>query len=110
MAPRFRLLVVVYLTGDNGVARGILRDLGPERMFVECAVTFPLGSRIWVTFVEESAGYELSVLAEVVSRGFIGSAGPSATITARRMGLRVIQFDAKGSDLGLLGGRVVEPQ
>jgi hypothetical protein len=107
VAARPTLAFPVFLSSDAGLARAIARKLDPDGMFVEAPAAFPLGGRIWVTFFEESAGYELSVLAEVRFLAYAGEGGGPGPGTAIGMGLRFIEFDAKGCDVPLLGRREV---
>ena len=107
---RFDKVFAVYLTGDNGLARGIARNISDGGMFIETREPFPLGSKIWITFTEDTSGTELSALAEVRYQCFLNYAGPPGANALRGMGIRFVQFDAKTSDLGLLGQRQVVMQ
>lgn len=109
-AGRFDKVFAVYLLGDNGIARGIARNISDGGMFIETREPFPLGSKIWVTFTDEGTGSELSAHAEVRFQCFLNYAGPPGANSVRGMGVRFLQFDAKGGDLGMLGERTVVMQ
>lgn len=104
-ASRFDKVFAVYLTGDEGLARGIARNISDGGMFIETREPFPLGSQIWVTFSDEVTGAELSALAEVRYQCFLQYAGPPGKNALRGMGVRFVSFDAHQADLGITGQR-----
>jgi Tfp pilus assembly protein PilZ len=107
---RFDKVFAVYLQGDSGLARGIARNISDGGMFIETREPFPLGSRIWVTFTDEATGSELSAQAEVRFQCFLNYAGPPGANSVRGMGVRFVEFEAKGSEPGVLGVRSVVMQ
>ena len=109
-SSRFDKVFAVYLTGDAGLARGIARNISDGGMFIETREPVPLGSRIWVTFSDDTTGSELSALAEVRYQCFLNYAGPPGQNALRGMGVRFVGFDAKDADLGITGQRAVTMQ
>jgi hypothetical protein len=79
-------------------------------MFIETREPFPLGTRIWITFADDSTGTELSVLSEVRYQCFLNYAGPPGQNALRGMGIRFVQFDAQGESLNVTGAREVVVQ
>jgi hypothetical protein len=109
-SSRFDKVFAVYLQGDNGLGRGIARNISDGGMFIETREPFPLGSTIWVTFTDEGTGSELSAQAEVRFQCYLNYAGPPGANSVRGMGIRFVQFDAQPTEVGLLGLRNVVMQ
>ncbi len=95
-ALRFDKAFPVYLVGDQGIARGIARNISEGGMFIETREPFPLGSRIKVTFVDADDETELTALAEVRYQCFLSYGdgdGPNAPAALRGMGVRFVEFE-----------------
>jgi hypothetical protein len=105
---RFDKAFAVYLVGDQGIARGIARNISEGGMFIETREPFPLGSRIKVTFVATDEETELTVLAEVRYQCFLSygdpSEGPKTPNALRGMGVRFVEIEEDQPSLFAPGG------
>jgi hypothetical protein len=100
---RFDKAFPVYLIGDQGIARGIARNISEGGMFIETREPFPLGSRIKVTFVAADDETELTALAEVRYQCFLsygeGDGGTHSPNALRGMGVRFVEFEEEDRSL-----------
>ncbi len=105
-ALRFDKAFPVYLIGDQGLSRGIARNISEGGMFIETRDPFPLGSRIKVTFTSEADGAELTVLGEVRYQCFLsyGEALGGEAKALKGMGVRFVEFEQEAEPLLAPGG------
>ncbi|MFN7133263.1 MAG: PilZ domain-containing protein [Myxococcales bacterium] len=97
---RFDKAFPVYLAGEEGVTRGIARNISVGGMFIETREPYRLGARIRITFVSPDTTTEISVTAEVRYQCFLSYGGDNDTENQLRgMGVRFVEVDEK--DLGL---------
>ena len=92
---RFDKIFPVYLDTDEGVSRGICRNISPSGLFVETREPVPLGDKCKVTICGED-GTEMTCLCEVryqvaLSYGR-GAEEPGHT---RGMGLRIVAYETR---------------
>lgn len=106
-SSRFDKVFPVYLANDEGLARGIARNISEGGLFVETRETYPLGSRIRVTFADDESRSELTVLAEVRYQCFLNYAGPPGRNAVRGMGLRFVEFESDTVSPGIYGADAV---
>jgi Tfp pilus assembly protein PilZ len=99
-AIRFDKAFPVYLSGEEGVTRGIARNLSDGGMFIETREPYRLGSRIKVTFVASESSTEITLVADVRYQCFLsyGGDGPAES-QLRGMGVRFVDVEEK--ELGL---------
>jgi len=90
----------VYLSGEEGVTRGIARNISEGGMFIETREPYRLGSSIKVTFVSPQSSAEITLVAEVRYQCFLsyGGDGPGES-QLRGMGVRFVDVEEK--ELGL---------
>lgn len=99
---RFDKAFPVYLAGEEGVTRGIARNISTGGMFIETREPYRLGARIRITFVSPDTTTEISVTAEVRYQCFLSYGGEGETENQLRgMGVRFIDVDTE--ELGLTG-------
>ncbi len=92
---RFDKVFAVYLTTQDGMSRGICRNISATGLFVESREPVPLGGRLKVTFCGED-GTEMTALAEVryqVALAFGKKDGQEGN--TRGMGLRIVAYETK---------------
>ncbi|MGA9522159.1 MAG: PilZ domain-containing protein [Myxococcaceae bacterium] len=92
---RFDKVFAVYLTTEEGMSRGICRNISPSGMFVETREPVPLGDRLKVTLSGED-GTEMTCLCEVryqVAMAYGKKDG--APGNSRGMGLRIVAYEVK---------------
>lgn len=102
---RFDKVFTVYLTTDEGVTRGVGRNISALGMFVEVRDPVPLGARIKVTFSGED-GTEMTCLCEVryqVALSFGQKNGLDGH--SRGIGLRIVAYETKEDHPHLLVDR-----
>ncbi len=93
---RFDKVFTVYLTTQEGMTRGIARNISTQGLFVETRESLPLGGRIKVTFSSDD-GTEMTALCEVryqvaLNHGPTSEDGPTGT---RGAGLRIVAYETK---------------
>jgi len=97
---RFDKAFPVYLAGEEGMTRGIARNISDGGMFIETREPYRLGAQVRVTFVSPDNGTEITMLGEVRYQCFLsygnGSEGESQL---RGMGLRFLK--AEQQEMGL---------
>lgn len=94
---RFDKVFTVYLTSQEGMTRGIARNISAQGIFVETREPMPLGGRLKVTFSGED-GTELSCLCEVryqVALNYASPDGSGDPKASRGIGLRIIAYETK---------------
>ena len=97
---RFDKAFAVYLSGEEGVTRGIARNISDGGMFIETREPYRLGSRVKVTFVSPQSSAEITLVGEVRYQCFLsyGGDGPGES-QLRGMGVRFVEVEEK--ELGL---------
>jgi hypothetical protein len=97
---RFDKAFPVYLSGDEGVTRGIARNISDGGMFIETREPYRLGSRVKVTFLSPDATTEITMVGEVRYQCFLSYGGAAeGESQLRGMGLRFVEVEEQ--DLGL---------
>ena len=97
---RFDKVFTVYLTTQQGMTRGIARNISSSGLFVETRDPLPLGGQIKVTFTAED-GTEMTALCEVryqVALNYSNSQGDEQVVTTsgtRGAGLRIIAYETR---------------
>lgn len=111
---RFDKVFTVYLTTQQGMTRGIARNISSTGLFVETRDALPLGGQIKVTFTGDD-GTEMTALCEVryqvaLNYGHAQDADGEETMTATAMGtrgagLRIIAYETRENHPMLLVDR-----
>jgi hypothetical protein len=100
---RFDKVFTVYLSTQQGMTRGIARNISSTGLFVETRDALPLGGQVKVTFISED-GTEMTALCEVryqvalnygSSESADGDKMTQATVGTRGAGLRIIAYETK---------------
>ena len=102
---RFDKVFTVYLTTQEGMTRGIGRNISSSGIFVEVREPMPLGGKVKVTFTGED-GTEMTCLAEVryqVALNYGGVQGEESS--TRGVGLRIVAYETKEDQPLLLVAR-----
>jgi hypothetical protein len=102
---RFDKVFTVHLTTEDGVMRGVGRNISARGLFVEVKESVPLGGRIKVTFSGQD-GTEMTCLCEVryqVALSFGNKGGEPGH--SRGVGLRIIAYETKEDAPALLVAR-----
>lgn len=92
---RLDKVFTVYLSTQEGMTRGIARNISEAGLFVETREPIPLGGRLKVTFAGED-GTEMTALCEVryqVAISYGKSQGEPGS--SRGMGLRIVAYETK---------------
>ena len=92
---RFDKVFTVYLSTNDGMNRGVCRNISANGLFVETREPVPLGDRLKVTFCGED-GTEMTCLCEVryqVAMAFGRKDGAEGN--TRGMGLRIVAYEVK---------------
>jgi hypothetical protein len=90
---RFDKVFTVYLSTEEGLTRGVGRNISASGMFVETREPMPLGGRVRITFAGED-GTEMSCLCEVryqVALAYGRKDGREGN--SRGVGLRVVAYE-----------------
>ena len=91
---RFDKAFPVYLAGENGMARGVARNISSGGMFIETAGGFSLGSRVVVTFTPAEGSAEIVAQAEVRYQCALEYGGRGGKIQQLRgIGIRFLSFE-----------------
>lgn len=90
-AVRFDKAFPVYLTGEEGMTRGIVRNISEGGMFVETSEPCRIGARVQVTFVSPGTNVEIALWACVRYQCFLSYGNASGAGLMRGMGLRFIE-------------------
>ncbi|MCA3013002.1 MAG: PilZ domain-containing protein [Myxococcaceae bacterium] len=111
---RFDKVFTVYLTTQQGMTRGIARNISTTGLFVETRDALPLGGQIKVTFTGDD-GTEMTALCEVryqVALNYGAShqtdgeeALTTAAVGTRGAGLRIIAYETRENHPMLLVDR-----
>lgn len=91
-ASRFDKVFPVYLGSQEGVCRGIARNISNGGIFIETSDPQPLGGQVTVCFADERAGVEISAEAEVRYQCVLEYGAPKGKAALRGMGLRFVRF------------------
>ncbi|MBL8918509.1 MAG: PilZ domain-containing protein [Myxococcaceae bacterium] len=98
---RFDKVFTVYLTTQQGMTRGIARNISSSGLFVETRDPLPLGAQLKVTFTADD-GTEMTALCEVryqVALNYSNSQGDEqqvmTTSGTRGAGLRIIAYETR---------------
>jgi len=92
---RFDKVFTVYITTDEGMTRGIGRNISARGIFVETREPMPLGGRLKITFSGED-GTEMTCLCEVryqVALTYGKKDGQEGF--SRGVGLRIVAYETK---------------
>ena len=90
---RFDKVFTVYITSEEGLTRGIARNISAKGLFVETREPIPLGGRVKVTFAGED-GTEMTCLCEVryqVALSYGKADGEPGN--SRGIGLRIVAYE-----------------
>lgn len=99
-AIRFDKAFPVYLAGEEGVTRGIARNISEGGMFIETREPYRLGARVRVTFVSPDSSTELTFVGEVRYQCFLSyGAGDQSESQLRGMGVRFVEVEE--AEMGL---------
>ncbi len=91
---RFDKVFPVYLAGENGIARGVARNISSGGMFIETAGLFPLGSPVVVTFTTAEGSAEIVARGEVRYQCALEYGGAKGRIEQLRgIGVRFRSFE-----------------
>lgn len=109
---RFDKVFTVYLTTQQGMTRGIARNISSSGLFVETRDPLPLGGQLKVTFTGDD-GTEMTALCEVryqVALNYSNSQGLDEdrqvmTSGTRGAGLRIIAYETRENHPMLLVDR-----
>jgi len=106
---RFDKVFAVYLAGDQGLVRGIARNISSGGMFIETAGPFALGSKVVVTFTTSEGAAAIAAHAEVRYQCALSFGGAEGTMgQLRGIGVRFVSFEdceiatSRGADAQLL--------
>ncbi|MCI0572539.1 MAG: PilZ domain-containing protein [Myxococcaceae bacterium] len=94
---RFDKVFPVYISTDEGMTRGIARNISSAGLFVETREAIPLGDRVRVTFAGED-GTEMTCICDVryqvaLHFGRRDASERTGEGHSRGVGLRVIAYD-----------------
>jgi Tfp pilus assembly protein PilZ len=91
---RFDKAFPVYLAGEEGLTRGIARNISDGGMFIETREPYRLGARVKVTFVSPDTSTEITMVGEVRYQCFLSYGGANeGESQLRGMGLRFVEVD-----------------
>ncbi|MDQ3265134.1 MAG: PilZ domain-containing protein [Myxococcota bacterium] len=102
---RFDKVFTVYITGPDGMSRGIGRNISSQGLFVETRTPVPLGGRVKITFSGED-GTEMTCLCEVryqVALAYGKNDGGEGN--SRGVGLRIVAYETEEDSPALLVAR-----
>lgn len=102
---RFDMAFPVYVSGDEGISRGIARNISEGGMFIETSQPCRIGSKVEVTFVSPVTREELTLSAKVRYLCYLsfGEEAEEGKGTLRGMGLRFTEQPGMEDDI-LTGG------
>ena len=98
-SSRFDKVFPVYLSSQDGIWRGIARNISEGGIFIETKDPQPLGGQITVCFADERAGVEMSAKAEVRYQCVLEYGARGGTAALRGMGLRFLGFMEEGESV-----------
>ena len=103
---RFDMAFPVYLSSDEGISRGIARNISEGGMFVETSQPCRIGSKVEITFVSPYTSEELTLTAKVRYLCYLSfGEEPAGKGTLRGMGLRFLEQPG-AADVGNAGRNV----
>jgi hypothetical protein len=91
---RFDKVFTVYLRTNDGMTRGIARNISTAGLFVETREPLALGGRVKVTFTCDD-GNEMTALAEVRYQVALNYGDGEDATGTRGAGLRIIAWETK---------------
>lgn len=92
-SSRFDKVFPIYLTSQQGVCRGIARNISEGGIFIETRDPHPLGGRLTVSFTDDEAGVEISVISEVRYQCVLEYGSQRGQpVALRGMGLKFMEF------------------
>ena len=91
---RFDKVFTVYLRTEDGMTRGIARNISSAGLFVETREPLALGGRIKVTFTGDG-GNEMTALCEVRYQVALNYGDGEEVTGTRGAGLRIIAWETK---------------
>jgi hypothetical protein len=89
---RFDKVFTVYLTTQDGMTRGVARNVSTTGLFIETREPLPLGGRVKVTFTSEDST-EMTALCEVRYQVALNYGGEGEG--TRGVGLRIVAYETK---------------
>ncbi|MBK7860717.1 MAG: PilZ domain-containing protein [Archangiaceae bacterium] len=89
---RFDKVFTVYLTTQDGMTRGVARNISSTGLFIETREPLPLGGRVKVTFTSEDST-EMTCLCEVRYQVALNYGGEGEG--SRGVGLRIVAYETK---------------
>jgi len=98
-SSRFDKVFPVYLSSQEGIWRGIARNISEGGIFIETRDPQPLGGQLTVCFADERAGVEMSAMAEVRYQCVLEYGARGGTAALRGMGLRFLGFLPDGESV-----------
>lgn len=102
---RFDKVFTVYISGPDGMSRGIGRNISAKGLFVETREALPLGGRVKVTFAGED-GTEMTCLCEVRYQVALAyGKGNGGEGYSRGVGLRIVAYETQDDAPALLVAR-----
>lgn len=97
---RFDKAFPVYLAGEEGVTRGIARNISDGGMFIETREPYRLGARVKVTFVSPDTTTEITMVGEVRYQCFLSYGGDGdGESQLRGMGVRFVEESDRDAGL-----------
>jgi len=95
-SSRFDKVFPVYLSSQEGIWRGIARNISEGGIFIETRDPHPLGGQLTVCFADEKAGVEIAARAEVRYQCVLEYGARHGIAALRGMGLRFVRFLPEG--------------
>jgi hypothetical protein len=90
---RFDKVFAVYLAGEQGLVRGIARNISSGGMFIETAGPFALGSKVVVTFTTSEGAAAIAAHAEVRYQCALSFGSASGLGQLRGIWVRFLSFE-----------------
>jgi len=95
-STRFDKVFPVYLVSQDGIGRGIARNISDGGMYIETTAPLPLGGFVSVRFVDDRFGVEITAASEVRHHLMLEYAAAEGRVGALRgMGVRFLYFAAE---------------
>ena len=93
-SSRFDKVFPVYVASEEGLCRGIARNISEGGMFIETRDPQRIGGQLTICFADERMGVEITALAEVRYQCVLEYGAPRGLGVAalRGMGLRFVEF------------------
>jgi|SRR5690606_12831433 len=92
-SSRFDKVFPVYLVSQDGIGRGIARNISDGGMYIETRAPLPLGGQVSVRFVDDRFGVEITAASEVRHHLMLEYSQAEGRMGALRgMGVRFLYF------------------